>query len=547
MSNTPIGIPLPTNEPTLRYAPGSTERRHLKQELERQVAQPLEIPLFIDGKTVHTGATVEVRAPHDHRQVLAVCHQAGQREIEAMIAAAKAATEPWARMPWSARAAIFLKAADLLSGPRRWLLNAATMLGQSKTAHQADIDSACEMADFLRFNVYFWDQIFAQQPPHVRVGNAWNRLEYRPLEGFVFAVTPFNFTAIGGNLPTAPAMAGNTVIWKPATTALLSNYLLLQVLREAGLPEGVINFLPGRGSKIGDQVLNHPDLAGLHFTGSTSTFNSMWKLVGSNLSESRYRNYPRLVGETGGKDFVFACPDADLEGLAINLVRGAFEYQGQKCSAASRAYVPRSLWPQLKDRLVAILSEVRVGDVRDFRNFMGAVIDKASFENIRSYIRLSDAGKDVKLISGGICDSTNGWMIEPTLIETSDPSHRLMTEEIFGPVLTIYPYPDRQLEEMLDLVDSTSPYALTGAVFSQDRALIEKISWRLRYAAGNLYINDKPTGAIVGQQPFGGARASGTNDKAGSHLNLLRWVSPRTIKETMTFPHAIGYPSMEEA
>ena len=536
----------PANEPGCSYAPGTEPRRALKAELARQSQQPIEIPLLIGGKEVRTGKLVEIRAPHRHDLVLARYHQAGPEEVKLAIKAALDAAAGWAALPWSERAAIFQKAAELLAGPYRMVLNAATMLGQSKTAHQAEIDSACELIDFLRFNVHFWDGIFADQPPISRTPDAWNRTEYRPLEGFVFAVTPFNFTAIGGNLPTAPAMAGNVVVWKPAGTAVLSNYHLMRVLEEAGLPAGVINFVPSRGSTIGEVVFNHPSFAGLHFTGSTSTFNEMWRLIGENQSKGVYRNYPRLVGETGGKDFVFACPDADPVPLAVALVRGAFEYQGQKCSAASRAYLPASLWPKVKEMMGEMLAKIKIGDVADFTNYLGAVIDEASFKNISSYIEFARSSSEAKIVFGGTCDRSKGWFVQPTVIETTNPKFKLMAEEIFGPVLTIYVYDDAKFDEAVALVDTTSPYALTGAVFGRDRALLDSVSGRLRYAAGNFYINDKPTGAVVGQQPFGGSRSSGTNDKAGSPLNLLRWVSPRTVKETLTPPRSFEYPFMSE-
>ncbi|HNW33532.1 MAG TPA: L-glutamate gamma-semialdehyde dehydrogenase [Candidatus Ozemobacteraceae bacterium] len=546
MNNIHLHIPLPANEPAHTYAPGTEARRLLKAELQRQSQQVIEIPLLIGGKEVRTGTLVEIRAPHRHDLLLARYHQAGPEEVQRAIRSAKEAAAEWAALPWHERAAIFQKAAELLAGPYRMILNAATMLGQSKTAHQAEIDSACEMIDFLRFNVHFWDTLFAGQPPIAKTSEAWNRTEYRPLEGFVFAVTPFNFTAIGGNLPTAPAMAGNVVIWKPSGTAVLSNFYLMRVLQEAGLPAGVINFVPSRGATIGDIVFNDPEFAGLHFTGSTSTFNGMWRHIGENQAKGMYRNFPRLVGETGGKDFVFACPDADPETVAVALVRGAFEYQGQKCSAASRAYMPSSLWPEIKSRIGEMLAKINVGDVSDFTNYMGAVIDGASYKNIVKHIEVARASSEAAIAFGGTYDEAEGWFIQPTVIETTNPKFRLMAEEIFGPVLTVYVYDDSKLDETLTILDETSPYALTGAVFSRDRGLIGKVADRLRYAAGNFYINDKPTGAVVGQQPFGGSRASGTNDKAGSPLNLMRWVSPRTIKETLVPPRSFEYPFMAE-
>ncbi len=544
MNDHHTSLSLPANEPILSYAPQTEARRRLEQELARQSREVLDIPLLIGGREIRTGNTVEIRAPHDHGLLLARFHQAGPEEVKLAIRAARDAAADWAGLPWTQRAAVFQKAADVLAGPMRMVANAATMLGQSKTAHQAEIDAACEMTDFWRFNVHFWNRIFAEQPAHPRSGDAWNRLEYRPLEGFVLAVSPFNFTAIGGNLPTAPAMAGNVVIWKPASTAVLSNYVLMKILLDAGLPPGVLAFLPGKGSTIGGLLLDQPDFAGLHFTGSTATFNTMWRQVGDAVGRGRYRNYPRLVGETGGKDFVLACPDADPDTLAVALVRGAFEYQGQKCSAASRAYIPRSLWPALKSRLGDLLSPLKVGDVGDFSNFMGAVIDAASFHNIVRYIEMARTSADAQIVFGGGYDKGAGWFIQPTVVVTDNPHHTLMTEEIFGPVLTIYVYADEAFTETLALVDATTPYALTGAVFGRDRASLDRVCHRLRYAAGNFYINDKPTGAVVGQQPFGGGRASGTNDKAGSPLNLWRWVSPRTIKETFVPPRAVEYPFM---
>ncbi|MFZ2955522.1 MAG: L-glutamate gamma-semialdehyde dehydrogenase [Candidatus Ozemobacteraceae bacterium] len=541
-----IRIPLPANEPAFSYAPQTEARVRLKEELQRQSRQVLEIPLLIAGKEIKTGRLGEIRAPHRHDLLLATFHQAGPDEVQLAIRAAREAVNDWTNLPWRQRAMIFQKAADLLAGPYRMTLNAATMLGQSKTAHQAEIDSACEMVDFWRFNVHFWDRIFADQPAHPGSINTCNLLEYRSLEGFILAVSPFNFTAIGGNLPTAPAMAGNVVIWKPASTAVLSNYYLMKILLEAGLPPGVISFLPGRGSTIGQPLFDHPDFAGLHFTGSTGTFNEMWRQVGERVGQGRYRNYPRLVGETGGKNFVLACPDADPESLAVALVRGAFEYQGQKCSAASRAYLPKSLWPKVKSLLGDALSRVKVGDVCDFTNFMGGIIDEFSYRNIVRYIEMARESADTRIIFGGDHDDRAGWMIQPTIVLTENPADRLMTEEIFGPVLTIHVYPDEELEKTLEFIDATGPYALTGAVFGRDRSRLDQISRRLRYAAGNFYLNDKPTGAVVGQQPFGGGRASGTNDKAGSPLNLLRWVSPRTIKEALVPPHSFNYPFMVE-
>lgn len=538
MSNGRYFVPTPINEPIRSYAPGSPERASLQKQLAKMRSEVIEIPCRIGGKDVKTGKFGECREPHRHAHVLAKFHQGGAPEVEQAVAAARAAAPGWRAMPFEHRAAIFLKAADLLAGPWRDVLNGATMLGQSKTAHQAEIDSACELIDFLRYNVRFAEEIYSEQP--VSAAGMWNRSEYRPLEGFVFAGTPFNFTAIGGNLPSAPALMGNVVIWKPASTAVYSAYYIMKLFEEAGLPAGVINMVIGSGGAIGNPVLASPELAGVHFTGSTEVFNDMWKTIGENLP--RYKGYPRLVGETGGKDFVFAHPSADREALAVALVRGAFEYQGQKCSAASRAYIPKSMWPEVRDRMVAMLAEIKVGPVDDFSNFMGAVIDKASFVRNKEYIESAKASSACKIVFGGVCDDRDGWFVAPTVIETADPSYRTMCEEIFGPVLTIHVYEDAAFGAALEACDRTSPYALTGAVFAQDRQAIVRMSDALVNAAGNFYINDKPTGAVVGQQPFGGARASGTNDKAGSKLNLLRWVQARTIKETFVPPKDWKYP-----
>ena len=538
MANARFHVPAPRNEPNLGYAPGSPERAALKSELARLSSQEIEIPVVVGGKEIRTGRLAEVRMPHRHGHVLARFHQAGPEEVARAAEAARAARREWGAMAWADRAAVFLKAADLLAGPWRQVLNAATMLGQSKTPFQAEIDSACEVIDFWRFNVAFADEIYAQQP--LSAPGVWNRVEYRPLEGFVFAVTPFNFTAIAANLPTSPAMLGNAVLWKPASTAVLSGWYLLKLLEAAGLPRGVIGFLPGSGRDVGDPALAHPDLAGLHFTGSTAVFQGMWRTVAGNLP--RYRSYPRIVGETGGKDFVFAHPSADVDALVTALVRGAFEYQGQKCSAASRAYVPASLWGAVRERLVAEVQALRMGDVADFRNFMGAVIDRGAFDDIKGYVDLAKASPEAKVIAGGGCDASTGWFVEPTVVETSNPRLKLMQEEIFGPVLTVFPYADARLDETLQLCDETSPYGLTGAIFARDRSAIARMTAALENAAGNFYVNDKPTGAVVGQQPFGGARASGTNDKAGSAANLSRWVSQRAIKETFAPPTRVGYP-----
>jgi 1-pyrroline-5-carboxylate dehydrogenase len=536
-----VSPPRPTNEPVLAYAPGSPERAALKAELARMSAETIEIPLFIGGREVRTGVLRDVRAPHRRDLLLGRAHQGDASHAAQAIAAAQHAHRDWSRLPWTARAGVFLKAAELLATRTRPVLNAATMLGQSKTAHQAEIDSACELIDFLRFNVHYANVVAHEQPQSSP--GVWNVMEPRPLEGFVFAGTPFNFTAIAGNLPTAPAIMGNTVVWKPAASALLSAHYIMTLLREAGLPDGVINLVMGDPGKISDACLDHEDLGGVHFTGSTEVFQGMWRRVGENIA--RYRSYPRLVGETGGKDFVFAHPSADLDALAANLVRGAFEYQGQKCSAASRAYIPASVWPALKARLVELVSALRVGDVADFRNFMGAVIDGRAFARIGEYLGVAKQDPACKVLVGGTAREAEGWFIDPTVVETTDPRHRLMREEIFGPVLTVWVYPDAEEAKALELCDTATPYALTGAIFARDRAFIERALATLRFSAGNFYINDKPTGAVVGQQPFGGARASGTNDKAGSLLNLYRWVSPRVIKETFVPSRVVEYPFLE--
>jgi len=533
-------VPPPVNEPVKSYAPGSTERKELKARLKSMTDERIEIPLVIGGKEVRTGEMVQATMPHDHAHVLADWHKASKEHVTMAIEAARRAQLEWANWPWEDRAAVFLRAAELLSTTWRATLNAATMLGQSKTAYQAEIDSACELIDFFRFNVAFAQDLYREQP--ISSQGVWNTLDYRPLEGFVYAVTPFNFTAIGGNLPTAPALMGNAVLWKPAGTAIVSAYYTLKLLEEAGLPPGVINFVPGDAAMISDVALSHRDLAGLHFTGSTAVFNSMWKTIGGNMSN--YRSYPRIVGETGGKDFIVAHASADPAAVAVAIARGGFEYQGQKCSAASRVYVPKSIWNEVRDQTVAIMEEMRVGDVRDFRNFMGAVIDKKAFTKISEY--LSDAKDNARILSGGKTDGKKGWFIHPTLVETADPNYRLLREEIFGPVVTVSVYDDAKWSDTLKQVDSTSPYALTGAVFSRDRSALREASMALRNAAGNFYINDKPTGAVVGQQPFGGARGSGTNDKAGSKFNLMRWVSPRAVKETFVPPTEYKYPFLAE-
>jgi 1-pyrroline-5-carboxylate dehydrogenase len=543
MSQGNFRVPEPRNEPVLSFAPGTPERAALKARIGELQAQEIEIPLVIGGREVRTGRMGEARAPHRHGLRLARWHQAGAAEAQAAVEAARSARRDWAALPFAERASVFLRAADLLSGGWRPTLNGATMVGQSKSVLQAEIDAACEAADFWRFNPWFAERILSEQP--ASAPGMWNRAEYRPLEGFVFAVTPFNFTSIAANLPTAPALMGNTVVWKPASSAVYSGWFVYKLLEAAGLPPGVINFVPGPGSAVGDPVLASPDLAGLHFTGSTAVFQRMWRTVAENLP--RYRGYPRLVGETGGKDFVFAHPSADPDALSAALCRGAFEFQGQKCSAASRAYVPESLWPAVKERLLALTASIRMGDpAEDFRTFMGAVIDRGAFESIRGYVELARSSHETQVLAGGRCDDSAGFFVEPTVVQTTNPHHRLMEEEIFGPVLTLFVYPDSRLDEALELCNGTSPYGLTGAVFARDRRAVERISRALADAAGNFYVNDKPTGAVVGQQPFGGARASGTNDKAGSMWNLIRWVSPRTVKENFAPPTRIDYPHQAE-
>ncbi len=534
-------VPKAINEPVKGYAPGAPERTELKAALERMSKNPVEIPLVIGGREVRTGKTFSVRKPHDHQHVLATLHEASPEHVGQAIDAAMKARASWGATPFHERAAIFLRAAELLATSYRTLLNAATMLGQSKTAHQAEIDAACEAIDFLRFNVGFAEQLYGIQPDSQP--GMWNQTDYRPLDGFVFAVAPFNFTSIAVNLCTAPALMGNTVVMKPAESASLAAWTFFQMLREAGLPDGVINFLPGPGSKVGPQVIGHPDLGGIHFTGSTAVFNSMWKQIGQGIDS--YRQYPRLVGETGGKDFIFVHPSAadDLDAVAVAIARGGFEFQGQKCSACSRVYVPQSLWPKLKDRLVPMIEGLKMGDVADFRTFLGAVIDERAFARISKYLELAKSSQ-TKIVTGGTADRSQGWFIKPTLVETTNPRHTLMKEEIFGPVVTLWVYPDEKVVDALRECDQTASYALTGAVFARDRKAISQASLELRHAAGNFYVNDKPTGAVVGQQPFGGARGSGTNDKAGSILNLIRWTSPRTIKETFVPPVRVDYPFM---
>jgi 1-pyrroline-5-carboxylate dehydrogenase len=532
-------VPEPHNEPVLGYEPGSPERDELRQRLDHLSGQRLEIPLVIGGEEVTTGDTFEAVMPHKRGHVLADVHKGGAAEVDRAVAAAADAWEDWSRTPWEERAAVILRAAELLAGPWRQTLNAATMLGQSKTAHQAEIDSACELVDFWRFNVKYMTRIYEEQP--ISSPGVWNRLEYRPLEGFVFAVTPFNFTAIAGNLPTSAALMGNTVVWKPASTAAVSAHFLMKLYEEAGLPPGVINLVYGSGAAVGDPALASEHLAGIHFTGSTPVFQGMWHTVGENIAN--YRNYPRIVGETGGKDFIVAHPTADAEAVATAILRGSFEYQGQKCSAASRVFAPASLWPQVRDQVVEEIGGMKMGDVSDFSNFVGAVIDGSSFATQKAAIEEAKAsGGTAQVIAGGGYDDSDGWFVQPTVIETSDPDFRTMKEELFGPVVTAFVYDDSRYEDTLDLIDNGTTYGLTGAVFARDLGAIERTQDRLRYAAGNFYVNDKPTGAVVGQQPFGGARASGTNDKAGSMWNLIRWVSPRTIKETFVPPRDYRYP-----
>jgi 1-pyrroline-5-carboxylate dehydrogenase len=533
-------VPPPVNEPVKGYAPGSPEKTSLKARLDAMASERIEVPLIIGGEEVKTGDVAKAVMPHDHGHVLADWHRASKEHVLKAVEAAAKARREWARWSWEDRAAVFLKAAELLATTWRDTLNAATMLGQSKTVFQAEIDSACELIDFWRFNPRYAQELYGEQP--LSSAAMWNQVDYRPLEGFVFALTPFNFASIAGNLPTSPALMGNTVVWKPASAAIPSGYYIMRLLEAAGLPPGVINFVPGRGAEVADAVLTHRDLAGVHFTGSTAVFNSMWETIGGNMS--RYRSYPRIVGETGGKDFIVAHPSADPQAFAVAVIRGGYEYQGQKCSAASRIYVPKSLWKDVKDRVAAMIGEIKMGDPRDFRNFMCAVIDKKAFESISAY--LDDAKKNATIVAGGGTDANKGYFIEPTLVQTEDPGYRLLREEIFGPVVTAYVYDDAKWEETLKLVDETSPYALTGAVFSRDREGLRQAAAALRGAAGNFYMNDKPTAAVVGQQPFGGARGSGTNDKAGSKMNLMRWVSARTVKETFNPPQGFEYPFMGE-
>ena len=541
MSNAILNVPAPRNEPVYDYAPGTPERKVLQAATKDMLGKEIEIPIIVGGKEIRTGDLGEIRCPHDHGHVLAKYHRANADIVHQAEKAAGDAWHEWSVMDWRARASVVLRMADLLSTKYRPIVNAATMLGQSKTAHQAEIDAAAELVDFYRFNAHYMQEIYAGQP--VSSPGMWNYVEYRALEGFVLAITPFNFTAIGGNLSMSPALMGNTVLWKPASTAVLSSYYLMELFKEAGLPDGVINFIPGSGGKVGGPAMAMPTLAGIHFTGSTEVFQLMWSTVGENIKN--YKVYPRIVGETGGKNFVFAHPSANVEALVANTIRGAFEYQGQKCSAASRAYIPESLWHGFKERFIAEVATIKSGDVTDFGNFMGAVIDKPAFDTITEYIDYAKDSSEAEFITGGSYDGSKGYFIEPTALVTTNPHFKLIEEEIFGPVMTIYVYPDDKFEETLELCDKTSPYALTGAIFADDRVAVEKAFRALRQSAGNFYINDKPTGAVVGQQPFGGSRASGTNDKAGSAGNLIRWTSIRTVKETFVPATDYRYPFLE--
>lgn len=538
MHNAIYQVPLPQNEPVLNYAPGSAETINVKKALEELRSKTIEVPMYIGANEVFTDKKIKLSPPHDHKHVLGYASEGDASHVSAAIDSALEARNNWAKLPWNERAAIFLKAADLLAGPFRAKINAATMLGQSKNAFQAEIDAACELIDFLRFNVAFYQEIMAEQPQSSK--GVWNKLEYRPLEGFVFALTPFNFTAIAGNLPASAAMMGNVIVWKPAYTQIYSANVIMEVFKLAGLPDGVINMVYVDGPVTGEIVFNHPDFAGIHFTGSTAVFQNIWKTIGGNIH--KYKSYPRIVGETGGKDFVIAHKSADAKAVAVGLVRGAFEYQGQKCSAASRAYIPSNIWEDVKKYMLADLADIKMGPTENFSNFVNAVIDEKAFDKISGYISAAKNDPSVEIIAGGGFDKSEGYFIEPTVILAKDPKYRTMCEEIFGPVLSIYVYEENAWEETLELVNTTSPYALTGAVFSQDRYAIDQATKALENAAGNFYINDKPTGAVVGQQPFGGARASGTNDKAGSKLNLLRWVNARTIKETFVSPVDYKYP-----
>lgn len=537
-----FNVPKATNEPILGYAPGSKERKELQAAIKEARSKEIDVPMYIGGKEVRTEKKKPLTPPHDHQHILGYFSEGDSSHVQQAIDAAMAAKEDWANMSWEHRASIFLKAAELLAGPYRAKLNAATMLGQSKNAFQAEIDSACELIDFLRFNVEYMTEIYSQQPNSS--AGVWNRLEQRPLEGFVFALTPFNFTAIAGNLPTSAAMMGNTIVWKPAFTQIYSANVLMELFKEAGLPDGVINLVYVNGPDTGDVVFSHKDFGGIHFTGSTAVFQNIWKTIGENIY--KYRSYPRIVGETGGKDFIMVHKSAKAKEVATAISRGAFEFQGQKCSAASRAYIPSNLWDEIKDYVVEDLKTFKMGGTEDFSNFINAVIDEKSFDKIAKYIDDAKSSDDIEVIAGGNYDKSKGYFIEPTVLLSKDPKYTTMCEEIFGPVITVYVYDENKFEETLELVDNTSPYALTGSIFGQDRYAVELATKRLENSAGNFYINDKPTGAVVGQQPFGGARGSGTNDKAGSMINLLRWVSPRTIKETFVPPTDYRYPFLGE-
>lgn len=543
MQNAKAIVPKPVNEPILSYAPGTPERAALKARIQELKSQQIEVPLIIGGQEIKTGNMGEMRIPHDHQHILGHYHMAGPKEVKMAIEAAMDAWQTWSKMPWESRAAIFKKMGSILQRHDDQTLNAATILGQSKNAFQAEIDASCEMIDFLNFNCWYAQDLYSQQPTYSPDG-MWNRLEHRPLEGFIFAVTPFNFTSIAGNLAAAPALMGNVALWKPASSAVYSGHFMMNLFREAGIPDGVINYIPGSGRDVGPIVMESSDLAGVHFTGSTSVFQGMWKTVGENIA--KYKSYPRIVGETGGKDFCIAHESSDVDALATSMVRGAFEYQGQKCSALSRAYIPTTIWPEVKEKYLAQVNEIKMGDPEDFSNFMNAVIDKSAFDSISKYIDDTKEADDAEIITGGNCDDSVGYFIEPTTILTDNPKYTTMCEEIFGPVLTIYLYDPKDWEATLELVDSTSPYALTGCVWGQDREAVNEATEKLTHAAGNFYINDKPTGAVVGQQPFGGSRASGTNDKAGSMFNLIRWISMRTIKETFDPPKNFKYPFMDD-
>jgi 1-pyrroline-5-carboxylate dehydrogenase len=543
MFNGIFHIPQPVNEPILQYAPGSTERVELKAKLKEMLGQQVDVPMVIDGKEVRSGDLEDIRCPHDRGHLLGRYHKASAEFVTRAVDAAEKTKKEWGEMPWESRAVVLLKAAELLAGKYRQTLNAATMLNMSKTPHQAEIDSACELIDFWRFNPHFMEEVYGDQP--MSTPGVLNYMEHRPLDGFVLALTPFNFTSIAGNLPTAPALMGNTVVWKPASASVLPAYFIMKILKEAGMPPGVINMVPGPGPVVGPPALNDIRLGGIHFTGSTYVFSTIWLTVGSDIR--KYVSYPRIVGETGGKNFIFAHVSADVDALVAAVVRGAYEYQGQKCSAASRAYIPDTIWPRVKERMLSDLTDVKMGDVTDFTNFMGAIIDEKAFATIKEYIEYAQNSSDMEIIAGGGCDDSTGYFVEPTVVVSKAPKSRLMVEEIFGPVLTIYVYPEGEYDQTLELCDQTSPYALTGSIFALDRSAIVKAMETLRHAAGNFYVNDKPTGAVVAQQPFGGTRASGTNDKAGSWLNLERWVSPRAIKETFLPPRNFRYPYMSEA